>query len=69
MLSKNAVGIIVLFLSFIGVEVSESYAMDVVTSISTIYGFVMLLWNQVMREDVENFLWKTKKLEDEFGVE
>ena len=62
MISKNAVGIIVLFLSFIGVEVADTYVEEVVTAISTIYGFIMLLWNQAMREDVHNFLFKKDKV-------
>ena len=62
MISKNAVGIIVLFLSFIGVEVADTYVEEVVTAISTIYGFIMLLWNQAMREHVHNFLFKKDKV-------
>lgn len=66
MLSKNAVGIVVLFLSFIGVNVSETYMMDVITAITTIYGFIMLLYHQIIeREEIHNFFFK----KDKFDVE
>lgn len=58
MISKNAVGLILLFLSMIGVEVNEANIIEVVSAIGTIVSFILLLWNQVFREDVENFLFK-----------
>ena len=59
MLSKNAVGIVVLLLSFAGVNVADSQVEEVITAIGTIYGFIMLLWHQVMdRQDVHNFFFK-----------
>ena len=61
MLSKNAVGIVLLFLSFIGVEVSETQVTDFIVAVTTIIGFVMMIYNQIFREDVENFFFKKKK--------
>jgi len=59
MLSKNAVGIVILFLSFAGVNVADTQVEEVITAVATIYGFFMLLWHQVMdREDVHNFFFK-----------
>ena len=62
MLSKNAVGIVVLLLSFAGVNVADTQVEEVLTAITTIYGFIMLIWNQTYREDVNNFFFKKDKV-------
>lgn len=59
-ISKNAVAIIVLFLSFIGLEVSEDGVLEVVVAVSTIISFAMLIWNQVKRHETFAFLFKKK---------
>jgi hypothetical protein len=59
-ISKNAVAIIVLFLSFIGIEVGEDTILEVISAILTIVGFVLMVWNQVSRQNVENFFFKKK---------
>jgi len=59
-ISKNAVAILVLFLSFIGLEVTEDGLWEVVSAITTIVSFAVMIWNQVKRTDVYNFIFKKK---------
>lgn len=59
-ISKNAVAIIVLFLSFIGLEVTEDGLLEVVSAISTIVSFTLMLLNQISRKDTFAFLFKKK---------
>lgn len=60
-ISKNAVAIIVLFASFLGLEVGEETIWEVISAVTTIIGFVLMLANQLERTDVYNFLFKKKE--------
>ena len=60
--SKNGAAILVLFLSFIGIQVDTEGAYKVLEAISVIISFSTLIYHQVIeREDVHNFLMKIKK--------
>ena len=58
--SKNGVGLVVLVLSLFGADVSDSMVGDVISAIGTLISFTLLVWNQVSRPDVDNFLFKKK---------
>lgn len=58
MLSKNAAGLVGLLLSIIGLEVGEDTIMEVITALTTVVSFGLLIWNQVSRPDVKGFFWK-----------
>jgi hypothetical protein len=58
MFSKNGVGILILVLSLLGVEVAESQAVEAVSAIGTLVSLALMVWNQVQRKDVSNFLFK-----------
>lgn len=57
-LSKNGSGVLILALSIIGVEVSESSAIEFISSVGTLVSFALMIWNQVDRKDVEGFIFK-----------
>lgn len=58
MISKNAVGLVVLLFSVMGVEVNEGDAMELISAFGTIVSFGLLIWNQVGRSDVAGFFFK-----------
>lgn len=57
-MSKNAAGIVALFLSVIGLEVTEDSIMEVISAVGTIVGFGLMIWNQLGRPDVKGFFFK-----------
>lgn len=59
-ISKNAVAIILLFASFIGLEIGEETLLEVISAVTTIVSFALMLWNQLGRGDVDNFFFKKK---------
>jgi hypothetical protein len=58
MLSKNGVGLIVLALSLLGINITESNLIEVISAVGTIASFIMMIINQVKREDVKYFFFK-----------
>lgn len=58
MLSKNGVGLVVLVLSFVGVQLTDVQIMDVLSAIGQVVSFALLVWNQLDRRDVKNFIFK-----------
>lgn len=58
MLSKNAIGLVLLALSTVGLNVMEQELIDFISAIGTIISFALLLWNQIDRKDVNFFFWK-----------
>ena len=60
MLSKNAIALIVLVLSLLGLEVSDQSVIEVISAVGTVASFVLMVWNQLARKDVDNFLFKRK---------
>lgn len=60
-ISKNAVAIIVLFLSFIGFNVTEEYVLEVVLAVTTIVSFTAMIYHQwIERKESIAFLFKKK---------
>ena len=57
-ISKNGAGILILALSLIGVDISESTAVDFIAALGTIFSFGLMVWNQWDRKDVEGFIFK-----------
>lgn len=58
MISKNGAGILILILSLFGVELSESYAVDLISAIGTVVSVGLMIYNQVTRDDVDRFIFK-----------
>lgn len=59
-MSKNGIGILVMALSILGVNVSESETMQFVTSAGTVISFVLMIWNQLGRKDIWGFFFRKK---------
>lgn len=60
-LSKNAIALVVLALSTIGLNVADTQVIDVISAIGTIISFALMVINQIDRKEVSNFFWKDKK--------
>lgn len=60
LLSKNGVALIVLFLSFLGLEATEEGIVELVSAVGTVVSFFLMLWNQLDRRDVDKFIFKKK---------
>ena len=58
MLSKNAAGLIILLLSVLGLEANAQGVVEVISAIGTVVSFALLIWNQINRPDVHNFIFK-----------
>lgn len=58
MISKNGVGLVVLLASLIGVQVTDIQVIDVLSAIGQVVSFTLLIWNQLGRSDVNNFVFK-----------
>lgn len=58
MISKNGAGLVVLILSLLGVQVAESQIVELITSITTVFSLLLMIWNQLQRSDVTGFLFK-----------
>jgi uncharacterized membrane protein YbjE (DUF340 family) len=57
--SKNGAAILVLLLSFIGVQVDTDGAYKVLEATMTVVSFITLIYHQVIeRPDVHNFFFK-----------
>ena len=59
-LSKNAIALVVLALSTLGLNIVEQDLIDLISAIGTIISFAMLVWNQLDRHDVDLFFFKKK---------
>lgn len=57
-ISKNAVGIVVLVLSLFGIEVAEDTTLEFLSAVGTIISILLMIWNQVDRKDVKGFFFK-----------
>lgn len=58
MISKNAAAILIVMLSFLGLEVGEDTALEVISAIGTFISFMILIWNQLDRRDTKWFFFK-----------
>lgn len=57
-LSKNGVALIVMVLSLLGVEVSESDMLTTIGVIGQVVSVILMAWNQYARSDVKGFIFK-----------
>lgn len=60
MVSKNAIALVVLALSTIGINVSEEAVLELISAIGTLVSFGLMVWNQLDRKDTELFFFKKK---------
>lgn len=58
MFSKNAIGILILVLSMLGINVAESDLIITVATIAQIVSGALLFLNQATRKDVVGFFFK-----------
>ena len=58
MLSKNGVAVVLFLLSTLGMTVSEAQAMDFVAGLVQVVSFILMVWNQWQRPDVDKFVFK-----------
>lgn len=58
MLSKNGVALVVMVLSLLGVEVSESDMLVVIGVVGQIVSVALMTWNQYARKDSVGFIFK-----------
>lgn len=58
MISKNAVGLILLLLSVLGLDVEENSVVEALSALGTVIGFGLMIYNQVSRRDTKMFLFK-----------
>ncbi len=58
MISTNAVGIVVLFLSVLGLEVAEDTVIELLAALTTIVSFGLMIRNQWNRPDTKGFFLK-----------
>lgn len=57
-LSKNAVGLVVLMMSLFGIEVSEVQIIELISAIGLIISFALMVKNQLGRKDTKGFFFK-----------
>lgn len=57
-LSKNGAAVVVFILSILGVSVTDAQAVEFISSIAQVVSFIMLIWNQAKRSDVQWFVFK-----------
>lgn len=58
MISKNGVALAVFVLGFLGINVTETALLEVVSAVLTIVSFGLMVLNQWNREDVKGFFFK-----------
>ena len=60
-MSKNAIALVLLALSMLGVNIAEDSLIELISAIGTIVSFLVMVINQLQRSDVELFFWKKKE--------
>lgn len=58
MVSKNGVALVVMVLSLLGVNVSETDMMTTLSVIGQVVSLFLMFWNQLGRSDVKNVIFK-----------
>jgi hypothetical protein len=58
MVSKNGVSLIILVLSILGVEASDTEIMTTLSVIAQVVSLIVMAWNQYSREDIQGFFFK-----------
>lgn len=57
-ISKNGVAVILLIASLFQLEIDEALAESIVSAITLLISIGLMIWNQLERKDVFNFLIK-----------
>lgn len=57
-ISKNAVALLILLASLVGVDISETDIMAFVSSAGTIISLLLMIYNQLNRKDTKWFFFK-----------
>lgn len=57
-MSKNAIGIVILILSFAGVNLAPEMVSSLVSSSATVFSICLFIWHQLERSDIKGFFWK-----------
>lgn len=57
-ISKNAVALLILLASLVGVDVAESDAVALLSSLGTLVSIMVMLYNQYDRKDTKWFFFK-----------
>jgi len=55
-ISKNGVGLILLFASLFSLDIDTVMAENIVAAITLLVSTGLMLWNQVSRQDIASFL-------------
>jgi len=58
MLSKNGAALIVIALSYLGIEAMENDIVNVISAVAQIVSFGVMILNQLGRRDVVGFIFK-----------
>lgn len=56
--SKNGIALIVLLLSMLGVNVTESEIITIVGVIGQVVSALLMIWNQADRPNIKGFIFK-----------
>jgi hypothetical protein len=59
-LSKNAIALFILVASLVGIDISESDVMALISALGTIVSIVLMVYNQIDRKDTTYFFFKKK---------
>lgn len=57
-LSKNGVAIVILVLGWLGVDVTDNMVLEFVGAVAQVIAFILMVWNQLERNDTVGFLFK-----------
>ena len=57
-MSKNAIGLVLLLVSLLGLDVPAKMVEDAVAGIGAAISLALLVWNQLGRPDVKHFFVK-----------
>jgi len=57
-MSKNGIALLILALSTIGVNVAETELIEFLSALGSVLSFIMMVWNQYQRTDIDSFFWK-----------
>ena len=57
-MSKNGIALLVLALSTVGVNVAETELIEFLSALGSVLSFIMMVWNQYQRTDIDSFFWK-----------
>lgn len=57
-MSTNAIALVIMALSLIGVNIEENTLTEVLSAVGTLISFAMMLRHQLQRSDIDLFFWR-----------